>query len=248
MSEAKTADSTVEELIRKYQERTEALKAEFPRLKTLPLTAHLLFLYTRIRDQNTLRKDFVFYSDRIIRILLEEALSLLPYSSWTVETPTNRTFEGVTPGDLSSSLCGVSILRAGAAMDASLRLVIRDIPIGKILIQRDESSRDKKAQLFYKKLPADIKNRTVLLLDPMLATGGSAVIAIQALIDEGVDQDRIIFVNLVSCPEGISAVLIKFPRVTILTGMVDEQLNEQKYILPGLGDFGDIYFGTHEAN
>lgn len=98
--------------------------------------------------------------------------------------------------------------------------------------------------MFYSKLPKDISTRTVLLLDPMLATGGSAIRAIQELVLVGVPQPSIIFVNLIASPEGLENVCRAFPDVRIVTGAIDVGLDEQKYIVPGLGDFGCRYFGT----
>ena len=92
--------------------------------------------------------------------------------------------------------------------------------------------------------PEDIDQRYVFILDPMLATGGSAIETIRQLKKRGVAEDKIIFINLVSAPEGIDAVLTSFPGIRIITAEVDEGLNERAYIIPGLGDFGDIYFGT----
>lgn len=110
--------------------------------------------------------------------------------------------------------------------------------------------------MFYAKLPRDIAERQVLLLDPMLgtcfflywrvglATGGSAIKAIEVLVDHGVSPDSILFVNLVACPEGLLAMHKAYPQVKVITAQVDEGLNDQKYIMPGLGDFGCRYFGT----
>jgi uracil phosphoribosyltransferase len=115
---------------------------------------------------------------------------------------------------------------------------------GKILIQRDESTSEKLPNLFYSKLPSDIATRNVLICDPMLGTGGSVKMAISVLQKAGVSPSRIIFLNLLSCPEGIKAVHEDYPDVTIVTGTIDEALNEHKYITPGLGDLGDRYYGT----
>lgn len=115
--------------------------------------------------------------------------------------------------------------------------------LGKILIQRDEETALPK--LFYVKLPHDIGQRYVFLLDPMLATGGSAIMAIDSLKERGVTADRIIFVNLVSCPEGLTNLFRAHPQIKVVTAAIDEGLNERSYIVPGLGDFGDRYFGTN---
>ncbi|KAF9651144.1 PRTase-like protein [Thelephora ganbajun] len=205
-----------------------------PSVFTLPQTAQLEALYTIIRDKETSRGDFLFYSDRIIRLLVEEGLNHLPVVKKVIETPTGATYEGV---GFEGKICGVSILRAGEAMEAGLREVCRSVRIGKILIQRDEETALPK--LFYSKFPQDIANRYVLLLDPMLATGGSAIKAVEVLMEHDVPEERIIFINLISAPEGLKAFCSKFPQLRVITGWIDKGLNEKSYIIPGLGDFGE---------
>ncbi|KPV72129.1 uncharacterized protein RHOBADRAFT_55967 [Rhodotorula graminis WP1] len=202
-----------------------------PNTHPLPRTGQLAALLTGLRNKETSRGAFVFYADRVNRLLVEEGLNHLPVLEKCLE------YNGV---GFEGKICGVSIMRAGESMEAGLRECCRAVRIGKILIQRDEETA--LAKLFYAKLPEDIADRYCLLLDPMLATGGSAIKAIEVLIDHGVPQERIIFLNLVSCPEGLRAMYDAYPQVKIVTAWVDEALNEQKYIVPGLGDFGDRYF------
>jgi len=133
----------------------------------LLLAAQYVDSYNRmIRDKGTGRADFIFYSNRIIRLLVEEGLNHLPVVEHSVTTPVGRAYLGVK---FEGKICGVSIMRAGEAMEQGLRDCCRSVRIGKILIQRDEETC--KPKLFYDKLPADIANRWVLLLDPMFATG-----------------------------------------------------------------------------
>lgn len=119
-----------------------------------------------IRDKSTNRADFIFYSNRINRLLVEEALNHLPVLPHNITTAVGRPYAGVK---FEGRICGVSIMRAGEAMEQALRECCRSVRIGKILIQRDEETSN--PTLFYDKLPADIKDRWVILLDPMLATG-----------------------------------------------------------------------------
>ncbi|KAK9369281.1 PRTase-like protein [Lipomyces kononenkoae] len=203
----------------------------------LQQTPQLIALYTIIRDVNTQRADFVFYSNRIIRLLVEEGLNHLPVQATSVSTPTDLTYNGLK---FQGKICGVSIMRAGESMEQGLRDCCRSVRIGKILIQRDDETAE--AKLFYEKLPEDIKDRYVLLLDPMLATGGSAIMAVDVLIAKGVPVERILFVNLISSPEGIAAFAKKFPKLKVITGFIDEGLNDKKFVIPGLGDFGDRYY------
>ena len=168
---------------------------------------------------------------------MEEGLNNLPVEPKTVITPTNEKFEGA---QFLGKICGVSIVRAGESMEQGLRDCCRSVRIGKILIQRDEETALPK--LYYEKLPTDIANRYVFLLDPMLATGGSSIMATDLLLKRGVKQDRIFFLNLICNREGLERYHERFPEVKIITGCIDKGLDERKYLVPGLGDFGDRYY------
>lgn len=212
---------------------------EHKNVHVLENTPQLRVCYTIIRSKDTRRNEFIFFADRIIRLLVEEGLNLLPTLEKKITTAMNVPFSGT---NFEGKICAVSILRAGDAMTTALRDVCKSIRIGKILIQRDEETAQPK--LFYDKLPDDIATRYVLLLDPMLATGGSVTTALNVLKEKGVKEENVIFLNLISCPEGIERVAKEFPKMKIVTGIVDEKLDERAFILPGLGDFGDRYFGT----
>lgn len=210
---------------------------QYKNVLLLPQTNQLLGLYSIIRSKETRRSDFVFYSDRIIRLLVEKGLDQLPVEKHTVETPLGVGYEGV---NFLGKICGVSIVRAGESMEQGLRDCCRSVRIGKILIQRDEETALPK--LFFEKLPEDIADRYVFLLDPMLATGGSAMLATEVLISRGVKPERIFFLNLLTSPEGIKNYHSKFPEIKIITGGIDEKLDDKKRLVPGLGDFGDRYY------
>ena len=174
-------------------------------------------------------------------ILAEEGLARLScVVPTTVETPCG-TFEGLTPPP-STSVRAVDIVRSGGILLEAVRKVMPDSKTAKILIQRDEETALPK--LFYSKLPPNIASLNVVLCDPMLATGGSAITAIEVLKKAGVAEESILFINVVSCPEGLRALAEKAPGVRIVTAAVDEGLNEVKFIVPGLGDYGDRYYGT----
>jgi uracil phosphoribosyltransferase len=205
----------------------------------LKQTPQVVGLHTIIRRDECSREDFIFYSDRLIRLVIEEGLNLAPVQPIVIKTSTNSEYIGV---EFKKRICGVSIVRAGESMESALREVCRDVRIGKILIQRDEESA--KPIMFYSKLPQDINSRLVFLMDPMLATGGSAGLAIQTLKDRGVKEENIILLNLISAPEGIKFINSNFPGVQMVTSAIDDHLNEKKFIIPGIGDFGDKYFGT----
>jgi uracil phosphoribosyltransferase len=205
----------------------------------LPQTNQLRALHTIIRAKDARHEDFVFTSRRIMRLLIEAALDLFPFEDRGVETPIGEIYSGLCA---TSRVCGVSVVRAGDSMEAELRAVSPSSPIGKILIQRDKVT--KLPRLYYSALPKDIARQHVLLLDPMLATGGSALMAIQVLLDAGVVEENIVFVNLLSAPEGIAAVCERHPRLKIVTSSVEQRLNENAFMIPGIGDFGDRFFGT----
>ncbi|KAJ1290313.1 hypothetical protein BS78_02G233900 [Paspalum vaginatum] len=188
--------------------------------------------------QDITTPDFVFYSDRLIRLVVEHGLGHLPFTEKQIITPTGSVYMGV---DFCKKLCGVSIVRSGESMENALRACCKGIKIGKILVHRVG---DNGQQLIYHKLPMDIAERHVLLLDPVLGTGNSVNQAIDLLIRKGVPEDRIIFLNLISAPEGIQCVCKRFPLLKIVTSEIDYGLNEEFRVIPGLGEYGDRYFGT----
>ena len=179
-----------------------------------------------------------------MRLVAEDALAEFPCSPVTVATPCTPQFAGCQSPN-PESICAVSIVRSGDALLEAVREVEPAVTVGKILIQRDETSAEKTAQLFYTKLPPTIAEKYVLLCDPMLATGGSALAALQVLCDTaGVDPNKIVFANMICCPEGLQCLATKYPQIKIVTACVDERLNEEKFIVPGLGDYGDRFFNT----
>ncbi|KAI5672219.1 hypothetical protein M9H77_12583 [Catharanthus roseus] len=212
----------------------------YPNVYVIQSTFQIRGMHTLIRDRDISKHDFVFYSDRLIRLVVEHGLGHLPFTEKQVVTPTGSVYTGV---DFCKKLCGVSIVRSGESMENALRACCKGIKIGKILIHRDG---DNGKQLIYEKLPKDISERHVLLLDPVLATGNSANQAIDLLIQKGVPESHIIFLNLISAPEGIHCVCKRFPSLKIVTSEIDQALNEEYRVIPGMGEFGDRYFGTDD--
>eukprot|EP01053_Blabericola_migrator_P011334 Blabericola_migrator_1__11333@NODE_66_length_15680_cov_202_244988_g59_i0_p8_GENE_NODE_66_length_15680_cov_202_244988_g59_i0NODE_66_length_15680_cov_202_244988_g59_i0_p8_ORF_typecomplete_len338_score53_15UPRTase/PF14681_6/7_4e03UPRTase/PF14681_6/6_1e84Pribosyltran/PF00156_27/5e03Pribosyltran/PF00156_27/0_017_NODE_66_length_15680_cov_202_244988_g59_i046065619 len=217
------------------------LKQQFPNFVCNRQSAQIRAMMTIMRNAKTERDEFVFYADRLFRLLVEEALNELPFGRCIVTTPVDgETYQGV---NFSSHICGVSIVRAGESMESALRAVCRGCRIGKILIQRDEETLE--ARLIYSKLPLDIAQRRILLMDPMLATGGSAIRALDVLIKQNhVPEENIIMINLVCAPEGLKAVFEAYPNIKIVSVACDRGLTNRGWIYPGIGDFGDRYFGT----
>jgi uracil phosphoribosyltransferase len=189
-----------------------------------------------LRDKRTQPDHFRRAATRISVLLAAEALRGVTTAPVTVHTP-------LGPADgqkIESDIVVVPVLRAGLGMlDAVLELV-PNARVGHIGLQRDEMTAV--ASRYYSKLPGSLRSSFVLMIDPMLATGGSAVAAIQLLRDAGAAHIRI--VCIVAAPEGIRTVEAHYPEVSIYTPVVDERLNEHKYIVPGLGDFGDRLYGT----
>jgi uracil phosphoribosyltransferase len=219
-----------------------ALHEKYPRLTVLQSKA-VEFLMGQLRDKNIDTSEFRMLSRRIIRFIIEETLAGEANQVAIKQSPLGY-YKCPVSHTKSSDYIGVSILRSGNSMLDELMHIMPDIGIGKILVQRDESSQEKKIIFFYEKIPKNSDGKKILLLDPMLATGGSALAAIGILLDKGIKEENIIFLNLVACEEGIHNIFKKFPKIKIITAKVDPELLPIKYIAPGIGDFGDRYYGT----
>ncbi|KAF9663559.1 hypothetical protein SADUNF_Sadunf17G0064000 [Salix dunnii] len=172
--------------------------------------------------------------------VVEHGLGHLPFIEKQITTPTGSVYPGVV---FCKRLCGVSVIRSGESMENAVRACCKGIKIGKILIHGEGNNG---RQLIYEKLPEDISSRHVLLLDPVLASGNSAVKAINLLLSKGVVESNIIFLNLIAAPQGIHMVCKKFPKLKIVTSEIDVTLDEDLRVIPGMGEFGDRYFGTNK--
>ena len=313
------------------------LRRIYPNLIVLPPNFQIRGMHTIIRSARCVRSDFVFYSDRLIRLVVEHALGHLPFKNESVRTPNGDAYDGVC---FSKKICGVSIIRSGEAMENALRACCKGIKIGKLLIERrdrdgvprssggtpmgglapshanklkrgaggsgsgdsaspgglaglvanaanaassplgtsDDGDRDEcdvrrvareseseinkrrsalakdsgvvspgsVPRVMYEKMPGDIAERYVLLLDPILATGVSSAAAIDRLLRLGVREDRIMFVTVIAASQGIHTLASKYPHMKIITSEVDAGLNEANRVVPGVGEFGDRYFGTED--
>jgi len=208
----------------------------------LPQTPRLRALHTIIRDRECTRVRFVRSAETIMRTLIESALALLPYEEREITTAAGYPYAGLR---LARPVCGVSVVRAGDSMETALRAALPSSRLGKILIQRDKVT--KLPRLYFSALPPGIADAHVLLMDPMLATGGTALAALDVLRDAGVAERHVVFVNLLSAPAGIAAVRRRYPDLVMLTSSVEQGLNANAYMVPGIGDFGDRYFGTEAA-
>lgn len=199
-----------------------------------PLIEHKL---TIMRDESTVPSQFRQMVHDVSMLEVYEATRDLKTEPVSVRTPLRPTMGKLVPND---ALAVVPILRAGMGMLDGVLSVIPSAAVGVLGMERDHETH--KPREYYAKMPNGIENRTVLLIDPMLATGGSALAAIHYLREHGVKEIRLLV--LVAAPEGVRAVLEDDPDVRIWTCALDEGLDDQAYILPGLGDAGDRIFGT----
>ena len=200
-----------------------------------PLIHHKMAI---LRDKRTSSKQFRELVEEISTLMAYEAMRSLPLKEVEVETPlTTAKFKMIA----GKKLAIVPILRAGLGMVDGILALVPSARVGHIGLYRDHEATLEPHE-YYCKLPADIASRQVILLDPMLATGGSASAAIQFIKDKGCTSIKLM--NIIAAPEGIARIEKDHPDVDIYCGCLDECLNENGYILPGLGDAGDRIFGT----
>ncbi|XP_027896489.1 uridine-cytidine kinase-like 1 isoform X1 [Xiphophorus couchianus] len=197
-------------------------------------------MHTIIRNKETNRDEFIFYSKRLMRLLIEHALSFLPLKPVSVETPQGTVYEGKRLS--GQRITGVSILRAGETMEQALTAVCKDIRLGKILIQTNHDTGE--PELHYLRLPKEISEDYVILMDSTVSTGAAALMAVRVLLDHDVAEDKIFLLSLLMAEMGVHSVAYAFPKVRIITTAVDKEVNDQFHIIPGIGNFGDRYFGT----
>jgi uracil phosphoribosyltransferase len=197
-----------------------------------PLASHIL---THLRDKTTKPATFRTLSYQIGVMLALEATRDLPTKTVTIETP----LETMEAAVLGQNLVIVPILRAGLGMLQPYTDMFPAVSVGYVGLERDHETAV--ARSYYRKLPP-LEDRRVLCVDPMLATGGSAIQALDILKKHGATDLRL--VTIVSSPEGIAAVQAAHPDVPLITAAIDRELNADSYIMPGLGDFGDRLYGT----
>lgn len=198
-----------------------------------PCVQHKLAI---IRDRETGHKRFRELATEITKFVCYEALKNIDTREVIVETPVAE----ATCRKLDKDLVVVPILRAGVGMLEGILELVPTARVGFVGLYRDEDS--KKPVTYYERFPPQIQGGTCIIIDPMLATGGSTVAAIDLLKESGADD--VIVVCIVTCPEGIELVEQAHPDVPIYAAAIDDHLNENKYIVPGLGDAGDRLFGT----
>ncbi|KAM8920183.1 uridine-cytidine kinase-like 1 isoform 1-T1 [Lycaon pictus] len=208
-------------------------------LSVLKSTPQVRGMHTIIRDKETSRDEFIFYSKRLMRLLIEHALSFLPFQDCVVQTPQGQDYAGKCYA--GKQITGVSILRAGETMEPALRAVCKDVRIGTILIQTNQHTGE--PELHYLRLPKDISDDHVILMDCTVSTGAAAMMAVRVLLDHDVPEDKIFLLSLLMAEMGVHSVAYAFPRVRIITTAVDKRVNDLFRIIPGIGEAAALISG-----
>ncbi|KPM11365.1 uridine-cytidine kinase-like protein [Sarcoptes scabiei] len=211
-------------------------------LKILPLTPQIRGMHTIIREKYCSRDEFIFYSRRLMRLLLEFTLSFCPFEPVQVQTQQDIEYAGKMMS--CDNICGISILQAGETMEHALCDVLKTVQIGKILIKTNQMTQE--PELYYLRLPDDIKDMRVILMDATVASGAAAMMAIRVLLDHDVPEEHIFLSSMIMAMTGIQTIAYAFPKVLMMTTEVDPEVNTKYYIRPGIGNYGDRYYGTDD--
>lgn len=197
-------------------------------------------LITQLRNRNATIEEYRNAAERLGMLLAIESAAKIPRASIPIDTPLAKT-RGVV---FKNPVLLVPILRSGLIFLNPFLHYYPDALIGFIGARRDEITAI--PELYYSKIPPFTHDNPILLLDPMLATGGSAALAVKVLKEAGAKESQITLVSAIAAPEGIEHLKKKLPRLGLIVAQIDKRLNQDKFIYPGLGDFGDRYFGTLE--
>ena len=197
-----------------------------------PLKEHYLSI---LRDVNTTSENFRIYAEKLSFILLLEGSKNITLKEKPIETPLTKT----TGYEIENDIVAVAVLRAGLGLVDGIKNLIPSTAIGYIGVQRNEETAD--PEYYYENFP-DLKNKNVFILEPMLATGGSLAFAIEKIKES--NPKNIIALTVICAPEGLERIKKDHPEITLVTAKIDQNLNENWYIVPGLGDMGDRLFGT----
>uniref|UniRef100_A0A671UCM5 Uridine-cytidine kinase n=1 Tax=Sparus aurata TaxID=8175 RepID=A0A671UCM5_SPAAU len=225
-------------------------------LSVMESTPQVRGMHTIIRSECTLGHTFhqhILLTKNNLLFDIEKQSGILTFIPWcmsssnsfltrpvSVETPQGGVYDGKRLS--GKRITGVSILRAGETMEQALMAVCKDIRLGKILIQTNHDTGE--PELHYLRLPKDITEDYVILMDSTVSTGAAALMAVRVLLDHDVAEDKIFLLSLLMAEMGVHSVAYAFPKVRIITTAVDKEVNDQFHIIPGIGNFGDRYFGT----
>lgn len=194
---------------------------------------------THLRDKGTSLAKFRRHSDQLCYLLFAEAIRGLDFDNCEITTPLDISMDSPK---LKDEVIIVPVLRSGLAMLFGAMQLLPKSKVGFVGLQRDEKTAV--ASEYYFKMPKVQSNSVVIITDPMLATGGSLLHLLKKVKPYQLKDVRI--VSVISAPEGIALIRSEFPKVNIFTAAIDEKLNDVKYIMPGIGDYGDRYFGTND--
>jgi uracil phosphoribosyltransferase len=206
------------------------IKPNFSSLKNL--------LITKLRNKSATTAEFRYAAMQLATLLALEAESVLETKKINIETPITKT----TGTKIKKHVVNIVILRSGMVLLPAFIEQFPNSSVGFVGMKRNEKTA--KAHLYYQNLPKISSSNQVIILDPMIATGGSGVGTLKILTDSGVKQKQILFVGVIAAPEGIKVMQKEFPDIKIIVAVTDEGLTPKKFITPGLGDFGDRFFGT----
>jgi len=195
-------------------------------------------LITKLRNKDTSRAEFRYSAMQLASLLALEAESIIETQKINIETPITTT----TGLQIKKDIILIPILRSGLALLPAFIEHFPNSAVGVVGMKRDEKTAI--AHLYYKNIPKISTTDQVIILDPMIATGGSGTDTIKIITDMGVDQKQIIFVGIIAAPEGIKVMKETYPDIKIIVAITDKGLTSKKFITPGLGDFGDRFFGT----
>lgn len=212
----------------------------FPIVKSpLKPNTYKRILMTQLRDKNSTQEQFCNAANKLAELLVHEVIDCLPTITIDIESPV-APCQGET---LKDSVEFVSVMRSGDALLPTFRQHFPHAAINKVLVQRNEETAE---PIFkYKKFSSTLSNeKTIIITEPMIATGGSLTMTIDLLKKHGIKEENIIVASICAAPEGLIRLNAQYPQLRVVVIVIDDHLNEKSYISPGIGDFGDRYFGT----
>ncbi len=195
-------------------------------------------LLSNLRNKELSRSMFREYANQLAHCLAQQAADFIATQKTTITTP----FGTASGLSFQKQIVLVPILRSGEALLGPFMTYFPGAAVGFVGLRRDEKTAI--AKLYYSNIPKLTGKEQIIMLDPMIATGGSATATLNILLTMGMQQEQILFVAVIAAQEGLDAVQKAFPKIKIIVAGIDKELNATKFIVPGLGDFGDRYFGT----